>query len=177
MSAVPLQRGHNGHARSMPASYARIEPHVSHACKTWDCRRSYSNQMIEGCASTSSIDRHREVIDPMGLSFDALPLPLLLKHEGRQVGEIVWLRRTPYAIFVRATVFERETILWSDILTQRANRFSVQVDSVRDAVRRDADGVVIHRQWQLQHVAIADDGINPECMFWPWEPNDDEVIR
>lgn len=172
MAAVNLVTARNGH-HAMPANYAHITPYLSSQVRTWECRANYGPFMIEGAASTAAIDRHREVLDPMGMFFDALPLPVVLGHDGSEVGQVVWVRRTPYAIFVRASI--TNSLLWNDILAQKLRRFSVLAESFREAIRRDCDGVLIHRQWKLAHVAIAsDDAVNGECFFWPLA--DDEVM-
>jgi hypothetical protein len=59
---------------------------------------------FEGIASTPSVDRVGDIVDPMGAKFD-LPLPLLLDHEhSQQVGHVVAARQTSAGIRFTARI-------------------------------------------------------------------------
>lgn len=59
---------------------------------------------IEGIASTPSVDRQRDIVDPMGAKF-ATPMPLLWQHNSEQpVGHMTFARPTKNGIPFKAQI-------------------------------------------------------------------------
>ena len=134
-------------------------------CREWRCTRGGKLQ-IEGTCSTSAIDTHGAVLHPAGMELEGLPLPLLFDHdEKKKLGEIVWLRRTAHAIFVRAVIDDHQVYAWDAIQAGELSSLSVRLDRLSHE-RRDADGIDHVDRWRLREISVVPQGANPEARFW-----------
>lgn len=67
-------------------------------------RANIEARRISGIASTPSVDRQGDILDPAGAVFK-LPFPLLLGHDhGQPLGEIIDARVTPQGIYIVAQI-------------------------------------------------------------------------
>lgn len=68
-----------------------------------------SQRVIEGIASTPSVDRGGDIMDPLGARF-SLPMPFLWFHDSQSpIGEVFEARVVPEGIFIKAKVSRVET--------------------------------------------------------------------
>lgn len=135
----------------------------SHEQNAWYVAK-HSRQMIEGAASSGTVDAHGTILTPSGMQCAELPIPLYWRHEtDKQVGEVVWLRRTQHVIFARAIVDEKQRFIWAAIKDGSLNSFSVGFDHLADL--RTVEGVRVQDHWRLKEISLAESGANPEALF------------
>lgn len=122
--------------------------------------------MIEGCGTTNSTDTENSVIVPGGCEIPEMPIPLRWRH-GKDIGSICWVRKTPVAIFLRASIFENETFIWRAFDDGEMFRMSIGFEKITEP--RLANGVLVYDRWRLDEVSVCQDGaINRDahCLKW-----------
>ena len=124
--------------------------------------------MIQGIASTPTIDDHGQSLASKGCSF-SLPVPLLSKHAkfGWPIGEVVLARKSPSQIYVVASLFEGRAAdyAWRLVQTGELQCLSVAVAPDGCEVEAEVEGVRFYSKWRLAEVSIVRRGANPDCRF------------
>lgn len=140
---------------------------------TWYIQKT-GRQMIEGACVTEHVNSHGQILDPAGMQCDGLPLPLLWEHD-KQIGEVVWMRRAPGAVFCRALVWEDKTFPWACIQAGEVRSLSVGPQALQPA--EEIDGALVFHAWKLTEVSVCREGANPEAQFYIWTPPSNRPIR
>lgn len=119
------------------------------------------DRIIEGIASTISVDSHKTTIDPAGVQFK-LPLPLLLHHDHEKpVGEVFEAKVTNRGVEFKAKIFkaeessklkERLDEAWESVKIGLIRGVSVGFSSVEVEKRK---GVVAHfKKWLWRELSL-----------------------
>jgi hypothetical protein len=70
--------------------------------ETIGIRRFEGRRTVWGCASTAAITTHKTSKDPAGAQIQ-FPIPLKFGHKAGVIGQVVWVQKSPKALFVRAS--------------------------------------------------------------------------
>lgn len=123
-------------------------------------------RIIEGIATTPSVDRAGDTIDPLGMKFN-LPLPLLWQHDPeRPIGKVIAAKVTPQGITFRAVVMQSDDLpalntRWAEITTGLVDGMSIGFRATKPPTPTKTGYRYTDTEWlELSCVTIA---ANPDC--------------
>lgn len=129
-------------------------------------------RVIEGIASTPTVDRMGDIVEPMGAKF-ALPMPLLLYHSNQlPVGNVTFAKPNKNGIPFRAeiprvtepgTVKDRVDEAWHSLKYKLIGAVSIGFQAVRDAVEMLDDGGLLFKEWEWLELSLVTVPANPDA--------------
>lgn len=125
--------------------------------------------LIEGWATTPTIDRAGQIIEPLGVAY-SLPLPLLLSHdESQELGSVVHAVASSLGIYVRAEIREdRQTFMRKFMGAGPPFGFSV---GYRSLERMSRPGGHIHLRTLWDELSVTSWPRNRETAFVVADPD------
>lgn len=138
-------------------------------------RISEDERIIEGVASTPSLDRAGDIVEPLGGKF-ATPLPLLLDHDSRQaVGQVEFARATSNGIEFRARIAKiaepgaaKELVdaAWQLVKAKLRAAVSIGFRSLPDGVEIMPDGGLRFKAWEWLELSLVAVPANAEATIF-----------
>lgn len=134
----------------------------------WSPRDRKGRRIIQGIASTSTLNSHKYSLRAEGCDI-RLPIPVLWRHDSKvQVGEVTCVAKSVHGIGVVCEIFHtpEANIVWNEIVSGRARCFSGAADQKNFSHPvKFPDGKSIYCRWQLAEVSVCPQGANPDCTF------------
>ncbi|WP_414462778.1 HK97 family phage prohead protease [Hyphomicrobium sp. DY-1] len=138
-------------------------------------RVSDDERIIEGIASTPTIDRQGDVVEPLGGQFKT-PLPLLLDHDSRAaVGQVEFARATSKGIEFRARIAKIATPgpakdlvdgTWELVKAKLRAAVSIGFRSLADGVEIMPNGGVRFKRWEWLELSLVSVPANAEALIF-----------
>ena len=120
-------------------------------------------RIVEGYASTPTVDRGHESLDPTGAEF-SLPMPLLWQHQQAQpIGTVLEAEVTPAGIWIKAQIASGVAYIdeaWALIQRRLVRGFSVGFKPLVDPLR-GKDGVIRFAKWAWLETSAVTIPMNP----------------
>lgn len=122
-------------------------------------RRAYSildiksvdadQRIITGIATSATVDRMGDVVEPGGAEFD-LPIPLLWQHDSKQpIGHVFEAKATPQGIEIKARVAQTDTpgplkdrldLAWQSMVLRLVRGLSIGFQSIEESYNKETGG-------------------------------------
>lgn len=134
-------------------------------------RGASGRRMIEGIATTPTVNSHKYSVASAGCTI-RLPVPLLSSHVHRgAVGQVVWAQRSAERILIRAVIGEGPAgdAAWRLIQDGTLRALSSAADNASLVTDGVVEGVEYYRAWRLLEVSLCQTGANPDCHCWPYD--------
>lgn len=135
-------------------------------------------RIIEGFASTPSLDRGGDVMDPAGAKF-ALPMPLLWQHQqDKPLGHVFDAKVTPRGIYIKARIasgvlpFIDEA--WSLIKSRLVRGFSIGWKPLERPEFKD--GAARYSNWEMFEVSAVTVPMNRDTTILAVKALDAEIL-
>ncbi|CCB64071.1 HK97 family phage prohead protease [Hyphomicrobium sp. MC1] len=138
-------------------------------------RVSEDDRIIEGIATTPSVDRQGDVVEPLGGKFK-VPLPMLLDHDSRQaVGQVIEARATSAGIEFRARIAKiaepgaaKDLVdsTWQLIKAQLRGAVSIGFRSLPDGVEIMPNGGVRWKSWEWLELSLVSIPANADARIF-----------
>jgi HK97 family phage major capsid protein/HK97 family phage prohead protease len=129
-------------------------------------------RIIEGVASTPTVDRVGDVVKPRGAKFD-LPMPMLWQHKsGEPIGHVVWAEARDDGIPFRAKIAQstepgklkdRLDEAWQSIKLGLVRAVSIGFQSVADKVTHLKGGGIQYDEWEWLELSAVTIPANAEA--------------
>jgi HK97 family phage major capsid protein/HK97 family phage prohead protease len=120
-------------------------------------------RMIEGIASTPTVDRIGDIVEPLGAKF-SLPMPLLAHHKHDQpVGQVIFAKPTKDGIRIKARLAkvtepgplkDRIDTAWGELKHGLVRGLSIGFSPVWDAVEMLESGGMRFREYGLHEISL-----------------------
>lgn len=141
---------------------------------------------ITGIASTPTVDRMGDSVDPMGARFKT-PMPLLLHHDSQQpVGTVDFAKPTKSGIPFKASipnvvesgvVQDRVNEAWHSIKYKLIAAVSIGFAPVMDAIKQLDGGGFEFKEWEWLELSLVSVPANPDAVISSFKSMDPDRIR
>jgi hypothetical protein len=138
-------------------------------------RVSEDERVIEGIATTPSVDRQGDIVEPLGGKFKT-PLPLLLDHDSRAaVGHVEFARATSKGIEFRARIAKiaepgaaKDLVdsTWQLVKAQLRAAVSIGFRSLPDGVEIMANGGLRFKAWEWLELSLVSVPANADALVF-----------
>lgn len=115
-----------------------------------------SPRTIAGLAANADVF-DATVLPPANCTL-SLPIPLFLEHQ-REIGEIIFLRRSPNGIFIRGRLYQSADDVWDQVYAGRL----VGLSCSATGLSVDQGGVTVYRSWGIKEISLCAQPRNTAC--------------
>jgi HK97 family phage prohead protease len=141
---------------------------------------------ITGLASTPTVDRMGDSVDPMGAKFKT-PMPLLMYHDSElPVGTVNFAKPNKSGIPFTATIpnvvepgviQDRVNEAWHSIKYGLIAAVSIGFRIIDDAYEQMKDGGYLFREWEWLELSLCAIPANPDAVIQSFKSMDPDAIR
>lgn len=141
-------------------------------------------RVIRGIATTPTVDRMGDSVDPMGAKFKT-PMPLLLNHDAKlPVGSVTFAKSTKSGIPFEATlpnvresgvIKDRVDEAWHSLKYGLIGAVSIGFRAVEDGVERLKNGGLLFKEWEWMELSLVAIPANPDAVITGMKSFDTEV--
>lgn len=143
-------------------------------------------RIIRGIATTPTVDRMGDIVDPMGMYARGMPkLHLYHKHD-LPVGHVKFEKPTKAGVPFEAsipevkesgTVRERVNEAWHSVKYKLLDAVSIGFSPDRDEVELLPSGGLLFKKWEILELSLVGVPANPEAVITAFKSADAESIR
>jgi HK97 family phage prohead protease len=141
---------------------------------------------ITGLASTPTVDRMGDSVDPMGAKFKT-PMPLLMYHDSAlPVGTVTFAKPNKSGIPFSASIpnvveagviKDRVDEAWHSIKYGLIAAVSIGFRIIDDAYEQMKDGGYLFREWEWLELSLCAIPANPDAVIQSFKSMDPDAIR
>lgn len=143
-------------------------------------------RVVEGIATTPTVDRVGDIVDPMGAVFRG-PVKLHLYHKhDLPVGLVTFGKPTkagiPFSASIpdvreEGTVRERVNEAWHSVKYKLLDAVSIGFSILEDGVEVKADGGYHFKRWEMLELSLVGVPANPDAVVTAFKSADPSKIR